>query len=425
MPEGVIAAILAGGLGTRLRPLTLRMPKPLVRVSGRPFLHYLLSTVSSMGIRKCLLLTGYKGGMVRAFCGSGAKWGLSITYSSERQPLGTGGALYSARKKIRSTALVLNGDSWLGINLRDFHSFHKKSRGWATIFAMRGPLAQRGAIVTGRGGLVRKFLEKQKGGAGLFNTGAYLLEPSALDFLAGEVSAGRLPSKFSMERDGFPLLAARGRLRAYVGRGRFLDMGTFSSLLSAHKVLPGAQVGDAAVFLDRDGVINRHRRDYVRHPGEFEFEYGAMEGMGKLSKLGLPIIIVTNQSMVGRKIASGLQLKKIHAKMLGAFGRSGVKIKGVLVCPHSPQDGCGCRKPKIGMLLLAQEKHNIDLSKSFVVGDSTGDILMGKTAGCSTILLATGHGGKDALHKAKPDYRCKNLAAAAEKIAKVLAARAR
>ena len=424
--NGITAVVLVGGLGTRLRPLTLHVPKPLIRVSGKPFLGYLLSKLRSMGIGRCILLTGYKHSKVKEYCGSGKKWGLSVRYSKEGEPLGTGGAIYNARRQIDSTSLVLNGDSWLDISLAPFAAFHRKSGAWATIFSMRGDLAARGAIVQGKGGRVRQFLEKQKGGRGIFNTGAYLIEPAALEFLEGEVRAGRLQPKFSMERDGFPLIAKKRKLYSYVGKGDFLDIGTFSSLVGAHRILPaheGAGARKRAVFLDRDGVINRHSHDYVRHPDDFEFEYGAIDGMKQLSKLGMPIIIATNQSMIGRGLSTPTDLKRIHNKMLAAFKKHKVKITDICICPHRPDEGCNCRKPKIGMLIAAQEKHNLDLAKSFVVGDTTGDILMGKTAGCTTILVKTGFGGKDGKHKAKPDYSCKDLPAAAKIIAKLSAKR--
>jgi len=285
-------------------------------------------------------------------------------------------------------------------------------------------VAARGSLMLGKGGSVMQFLEKQKGGTGIFNTGAYLIEPSGLEFLADEVRAGRLPAKFSMERDGFPLIAAKRKLYSYVGKGDFLDIGTFSSLVGAHKILPahdGAKARACAVFLDRDGVINRHSHDYVRHPGDFEFEYGAIDGMKQLSKLGMPLIVVTNQSMIGRGLSTPTDLRRIHNKMLFAFKKHKVKIADIYICPHRPDEGCNCRKPKIGMLIAAQEKHNIDLQKSFVVGDTTGDILMGNTAGCTTILVKTGFGGKDKKHKVRPDYSCRDLLAAAKIIAKLSA----
>ena len=123
----IVAVVLAGGLGTRLRPITYSVPKPLVVVDGKPFIHYLLVSLKKAGIRKCLLLTGYMHEKVEAYCRDGSEWGLEIRYSPEKDQLGTGGAVLNASAKIRSTALVLNGDSLLGMDVGDFLSEHRKN----------------------------------------------------------------------------------------------------------------------------------------------------------------------------------------------------------------------------------------------------------------------------------------------------------
>jgi len=416
----IAAVVLAGGLGTRLRPITLNIPKPLVRINEKPFLDYLLQKISSMGIKDVVLLTGYKHEMIEKYCRTGQKWNLRIKYSREKSPLGTGGALLRARSLIKKTALVLNGDSYFRLNLKNFLSFHKKSGSHATIFAMHGSLKDRGAIISTKSGGVLSFLEKQKGGFGLFNTGAYLIEPSALSFLAKKVHA----RKFSMEKDGFPLLVKKKCMYAYRGKGEFLDIGTFAALAGAHKILlPKGKKSEAktgAIFLDRDGVINKNRETYITRPDDFEFEKGALAGLKALSRLSLPLLIVTNQSIIGRKLATKETLHKIHDKMLGVLVHNGIKIMDILFCPHVPHKNCNCRKPKIGMLLSAQKKFEIDLKKSFVIGDSTGDMLMGNNAGCTTILMSTGYGGKDAKHPGKADYCAKDLSQAAKIVKELL-----
>jgi NDP-sugar pyrophosphorylase family protein len=232
------AVVLAGGLGTRLRPITDSLPKPLVAVKGRPFLDFLLEKIARMGMKRCLLLVGYRGKMIEDYCGKGEKWGLDISYSHEKEQLGTGGALVNAASRLQASALVLNGDSYLEIDARAFFAFHCRRKAQATVYAMQGSLEARGEVVAGEGGCVLEFREKKSSGFGLFNTGTYIIEKRAVDFLAGEVRAGRLPANFSMEKDGFPLLATREELYAYVGKGMFLDIGTFKSLEEAGEVLP-------------------------------------------------------------------------------------------------------------------------------------------------------------------------------------------
>ena len=230
--SGITAVLLVGGMGTRLRPLTYRVPKPLVRIRGEPFLSHILGKIARAGVKKCLLLTGYKRSLVKAYCTRGERWRIEIGYCSEKRPLGTGGALLNAKGKINTTALVINGDTYCDFDIRKFLEFHKKRNAIATIFAMRGSLAGKGAIKAGRSGKVARFLEKQESGFGLFNAGAYLIEPEALELLYGKIW-GANKRKFSLEEEGFPALVATGRLYAYRGKGRFLDIGTFESLARA------------------------------------------------------------------------------------------------------------------------------------------------------------------------------------------------
>jgi mannose-1-phosphate guanylyltransferase len=230
----ITAVLLVGGKGTRLRPITYRVPKALVRIRGRPFIHYLLSQLSGLGIRNCILLTGYKHGMIRDYCGSGSRWGLKIAYLRERKPLGTGGALLNAKGKIKTTALVVNSDTYSDFDIGEFLEFHKKRRALATIFAIHGSLAGKGAIKADKSGRVARFSEKQKSGSGLFNAGVYIIEPEALELLHRKIW-DRKKRKFSLEEEGFPALMASRRLYAYKGKGRFLDIGTFESLAKARK----------------------------------------------------------------------------------------------------------------------------------------------------------------------------------------------
>lgn len=415
--------MLAGGLGTRLRPLTTTIPKPLVCINGAPFLDFLLQKIASMGIRDVVLLIGYKGDMIKEYCKNGEKWGLKISYSSEDSPLGTGGAILKARSLVQNTALVLNGDSYLDINLSQFLSFHKKTGALATVFAMEGSLEARGAIEADKSGKISAFLEKQKTGTGLYNTGAYLIEPSAISLLSQKFP--QKDAQFSMEKDGFPLLILQGGMYEYTGKGKFLDIGTFASLAAAHKTIFGVQAqpkkaAAGAIFIDRDGVINKRRDTYVTHPDQFEFEEGALEGMRALSSLGLPIFIVTNQSIIGRGLATREMLGQIHDKMLAVFVHHNIRVTDVLFCPHSPHEGCECRKPNTGMLLHARKKYSIDLEKSFMIGDASADILMANKAGCASILVKTGYGGKDGRHSAKADYEADDLRHAAQIIGKLL-----
>jgi len=147
------------------------------------------------------------------------------------------------------------------------------------------------------------------------------------------------------------------------------------------------------VFLDRDGVINRESSDYIKSWAEFEFLPGSIAAIKRLTENGFSTILITNQSIVDRNMVSRKTLDHIHEKMKKAVKSRGGDIKDVFFCPHKPEDDCGCRKPKPGMILKAQKKHGIDLSTSAMVGDSAKDIECARNAGCAnTVLVKTGNG---------------------------------
>jgi histidinol-phosphate phosphatase family protein len=139
------------------------------------------------------------------------------------------------------------------------------------------------------------------------------------------------------------------------------------------------------VFIDRDGVINYNRDDYVKSWEEFEFIPGSIEAIKKINRTARLLIVITNQSPIGRGIFDTETLDSIHMKMLHELSKAGARIDAIFYCPHSPNDNCDCRKPKPGLILRAAKEFNIDLSDSWMVGDSKSDMKAGEEAGCRTI----------------------------------------
>ena len=168
-----------------------------------------------------------------------------------------------------------------------------------------------------------------------------------------------------------------------------------------------------AVFLDRDGVVCENRADYVKSWSEFTFVPGSIEAIASLALARIPVFIVTNQSAVGRGLLSRRELDKMHERMVDVLQGAGGAVESILVCPHHPDDGCDCRKPEPGLLLDAEKRFGIDLSRSFLVGDAGSDIIAGARAGCSTVLVRTGLGGETIRTKGwgknKPDFVADDL----------------
>ncbi|MGA8178950.1 MAG: D-glycero-beta-D-manno-heptose 1,7-bisphosphate 7-phosphatase [Desulfobacterales bacterium] len=157
--------------------------------------------------------------------------------------------------------------------------------------------------------------------------------------------------------------------------------------------MTGHKKKQKVVFLDRDGVINRDSPDYIQSWSEFEFLPGSLEALKKLTVNGFVVMVITNQSVIQRKMISLKELEHIHDMMRKTVQSSGGEIEDVFFCPHIPEDECDCRKPNPGLILKAGQKHRINLKAAIMVGDSAKDIECARNAGCGTVILVkTGNG---------------------------------
>lgn len=147
-----------------------------------------------------------------------------------------------------------------------------------------------------------------------------------------------------------------------------------------------------AIFLDRDGVICKNRTDHVKSWDEFQFLPGAKQALVELSRLDLPIIVVTNQAAINRGLVSAQTVADIHSRMAAEVAAAGGRIDRVFFCPHRPDEDCLCRKPRPGLLLQAAKEMGVQLAGSYMVGDAATDLLAGSRTGAATFLVLTGRG---------------------------------
>jgi D-sedoheptulose 7-phosphate isomerase len=145
------------------------------------------------------------------------------------------------------------------------------------------------------------------------------------------------------------------------------------------------------VMVDRDGVILRNRPDYVKTRAEVDLIPGAIDALAHLSRAGHRVFVVTNQSAIGRGLITLQELNAIHSSLAAAVAQQGGRIEAFLVCPHHPDDGCDCRKPKAGLLFQARDRYRVELSSAYLIGDSETDMEAAEAAGCSGILVSFGH----------------------------------
>jgi len=218
------AVILAGGLGLRLREVVHNKPKSMASVRGRPFLQYQIEQLREYGVDEIILCVAYLAHQIKAYFKEGRDFGVDIEYAIEKRPLGTGGALKNAQKYLKeNTFLVLNGDTYVNIDLFDFMHYHRDKRSKGTIALARVDKPEEyGTVLLDDSQRIREFLEKSKtqGAYGIINAGVYLLEPEVLDY----ISPGK---KISLEKEIFPELLRRNLpLFGYLTSGYFVDIGT-------------------------------------------------------------------------------------------------------------------------------------------------------------------------------------------------------
>ncbi len=409
------AAVLAGGLGTRLRSVVADRPKVLAPVAGRRFLAYLLDKLADAGFERAVICTGYLGEQVsEAF---GERWRkLYLRYSQERDPLGTAGALRLALGAIDSDqVLVLNGDSFCDVDISALAEFHRTHQAQVTIALADVPDVSRyGAVQLNVADAVRGFSEKGSVGPGLINAGVYLLDRQLIE----SIPSG---SFVSIERDCLPSWVGKG-LFGFRGGTRFLDIGTPESFASAQVFFSASDdtgicgPGRIYALLDRDGTVNAER-NYLSHPDEVEILPGVIDGMTKMRNMGMGLAIVSNQSGLGRSYFDVAQLERIHNRLRALLGERDLAVDGIYYCPHEPADACECRKPKIGMAVRAASELGFDPQQAFVVGDKLCDIEMGARLRATTLLVRTGYGHESEAAGVSADYNVDDLSQAADVMA--------
>ena len=402
-------ALLAGGLGTRLRSLVSNRPKVLAQIGTRPFLAYLLDQIAAAGCRSVVLCTGYLGEQIANAFGKNYG-GLRIDYSREREPLGTGGALRLAMPRLESDCvLVMNGDSFCRIDLGNFWQWHCQRQATASMALAQVPRSERyGLVKLDSAARIIEFSEKKNGGEAWINAGMYFLSHALLESIPQSINV-------SLEREIFPRWVGRG-LYGYRAPGPFLDIGTPEDFAAAENFF--ARLRDSQrrrfIVLDRDGTIIEER-EYLSKPEQVVLIPGAAAALRELKQMGFGLAVITNQSGVGRGFFDLEQVNLVHEHLERLLASEGVKLDGFYVCPHTPDDSCDCRKPSIGLMQRASFEMGFSLQDSIVIGDKPCDIDMGRMAGATTFLVRTGYGAQYE-NAVAADFVVDDLAAATEPI---------
>jgi rfaE bifunctional protein nucleotidyltransferase chain/domain len=266
---------------------------------------------------------------------------------------------------------------------------------------------ERAEVVAGLQSVDHVFIFPEKNN----NTNVELLKPQVY-IKAGDYKPESLSSKGFVESYG-------GRVEIVPFKAGFSTTGVIEKIAAMLKTEEGEKITYErlpAVFVDRDGTVNEHV-EYLSDPALFKEIPGSFAALKAMRDLGYRIIIVTNQPGIGLGYFSKEDLFAVNREMMRQSSAIGCFIDKIYFCPHSKGDSCQCRKPNPYFIERAVREMNVDLSKSFVIGDMTSDIQLGKNAGCGTILVRTGRAGEDALYSATADVVVSDLREAVDAIA--------
>lgn len=388
------AIILAGGLGTRLREEVSELPKSMAPINGIPFLQYQLNYLAKFNFKTVHLAVGYLSNIITEYFGDNYN-GIKLIYSFEEEPLGTGGAISQALKQTTSeTVLILNGDTMFQVNLNDFIESHKLcSADFSMALKPMKNFERYGVVQKNNQNKVIGFEEKQFQEHGIINGGVYLINKSVLtnyDF----------DKKYSFEKEFLESKFEELHFHGFESKGYFLDIGIPSDYHQAQhdfKQYDNWNIDKTwTLFLDRDGVINTHRKnDYVKSINEFEFINGVLDAIPKFNKVFGKIVVVTNQQCIGKGIISENQLNKIHDFMISKIDKHGGNIDAIYFAPQLIKENSEMRKPKSGMADQAKKEFpEIDFNKSIMIGDSLTDMEFGQRKGMKTIYINPGFNGQ-------------------------------
>ena len=428
------AVIQAGGKGTRISEITGDViPKPMLEISGYPILYHQMMNLKKNGITDITVIIGHLGNVIKDYFGDGKQFGLNISYVEEdpQKPLGTAGSLYFLKDKLRENFVFLLADVFIDIDFEKMEQYHIANNADVTLLTHPNGHPFDSDLVVEEGGVVKAFDYKSNDRTtynykNLVNAGVMIFSPSVFKYLT-ELR------KYNYEKDIIVPLINEGKVVSYKSSEYAKDMGTperyrrvqedYNSGICDAKNLANKQ---KAIFLDRDGTINEYV-GFLRKEEDFRLIPGVSEAIKKINNSGYLAIVVTNQPVIARGEVTEEELEEIHKKMETLLGLDGAYIDDIYYCPHHPDKGfegeipelkieCDCRKPKTGMLEKAAREHNIDLSSSIMIGDSTLDIKMAENAGMQSVLLKTGQKGEDGKYDVSPTLIAEDLNDAINKI---------
>ncbi len=403
----------------------------MMPVNGKPLLECQVENLKENGITEIIMVVGYQKDVIKGYFQDGKRLNVSISYFEEAVPLGTAGALRHLADRLEEDFILVFGDLFFSVDFKRFLDFHKEKGAEITLFAHPNShpydsdlieINSNGCVI----GWNSKNGKREKNYRNLVNAGLYILSKKSLNRLEGLQTA-------DMEKDFVQPAIGGGQVFAYQSPEYVKDIGTPERLQSVREDLVNnlpqkrnLREKQKAIFLDRDGTINRYI-GFLRKPEEFELEENAAEAVKRINGSGYLAVVITNQPVIARGEVTEEELEDIHKKMETLLGKEGGYVDGIYFCPHHPDKGfegeveelkipCRCRKPGTGLIERAAEDFHISLEDSWIIGDTGTDIQAGLNAGLHTALVMTGEEDKFSKYAACPEVTAADLLEAVEMI---------
>lgn len=373
-------AVLCGGLGSRLRPITDTVPKPMVSVAGRPFLEHLLAQMADDGHRRFLLMTGYLGDQVRDHFGDGSTNGWEVVYSPGPASWDTGRRLAEAAGLLEPQFLLLYSDNWADVDTAALWERHRSNGR-----AVTATLVERDSgNVRFRAETDLEAYVPSRRGYGLDHTeiGYMAVErDQVLEHLRGLSGAPDVNLS-----EVLASLARSGELGGYAITGRYLSVSDPDRLEITRDHFSEKRI----LLIDRDGTINRKAApgEYVATREQLEFIPETVAAMRELAADGFRFIVITNQAGIALGVVDPEEVEAIHRSMVDRLSAEGIEVLDVYLSPDHWDSGSTTRKPAPGLFHEASATHRFRLDQVLYVGDDERDCRAAINAGCGMVLLS-------------------------------------
>ena len=386
------AVILCGGLGTRLRPYTDHMPKPMILCNGKPFLWHLLQQLYEQRINRFILLTGYLAEKIESYFGDGSTWGWKIQYSEGPVEWDTGKRIWEAREKLDDSFLLLYSDNFVPFPLDKVLALHKSNQKPLTI--MVSP-KEPGNINLDETGIVQKYNNNRSDKSLDYVEIGYMIVGKSQTLAFYEVPECSFSSVLKK-------MASQHQVSAWTQYDAYHSISDPKRWKRTEEYLYPKKI----ILIDRDGVINNKapRGEHISRWEDFEWIQGTREAMKHLAQEGFQFIVISNQAGIARGMVELDELDRIHQNMKDELQKDNIEILDIYVCPHHWDEGCFCRKPNPGMLFQASKDHLFRLDKTLLIGDDTRDCQTAEKAGCGSIFIGKEAELKNLTKEEQPIY---------------------